>query len=82
MKSLKEHWKKAVQTEMEERMRKLREFMENSPADMEAVPTVDFMRRFPYELWDDMKITRKLNEFLEKGFDEEKGPNGDCPWQA
>ena len=71
MKSLKEHWKKAVQAEMEERMRKLREFMENSPADMEAVPTVDFMRRFPYELWDDMKITRKLNEFLEKGFGEE-----------
>ena len=72
MKSLKEHWKKAVQTEMEERMRKLREFMENSPADMEAVPTVDFMRRFPYELWDDMKITRKLSEYLGKGYDEEK----------
>ena len=36
MKSLKEHWKKAVQAEMEEQMRKLRKFMENCPANVEA----------------------------------------------
>ena len=61
-----------MQAEKEERMRKLREFMENSPANMVAVPTVDFMRRFPYELWDEMKIKCKLKEYLEKGYDEEK----------
>lgn len=72
MESLKEHWKKAVQAEMVERMRKLREFMGNSPANKEVVPTVDFMRLFPYELWDEMKIKHKLKEYLDKGYDEEK----------
>ena len=72
MKSLKEHWKKAMQAEMEGRMRKLREFIENRPAHTEAVPTVDFMRLFPYELWDDKKVARKFSEYLGKGYDEEK----------
>ena len=72
MKSMKEHWKKAVQAEIEERMRKLREFMENRPTHTEAVLTVDFMRLFHHELWDDKKVARKLSEYLGKGYDEEK----------
>ena len=72
MKSLKEHWKKAVQAEMEGRMRKLREFIENRPAHTEVVPTVDFMRLCHQERWDDKKVARKLSEYLGKGYDEEK----------
>ena len=64
--------KALCKAEMEGRMRKLREFMENSTANKVAVPTVDFMRLFPYELWDEMKIKHKLKEYLDKGYDEEK----------
>ncbi len=74
--SLKEHWKKAVQAETKARMQKLKEFIESHSSkdgmNQELRPAIDFSQQFHYELWDDEKMRRKLNEYLDKDYDEEK----------
>ena len=68
--SLKEHWKKAVQAETEARMQKLTEFIESHSSkdgmNQELRPAIDFSQQFHYELWDDEKMRRKLNEYLDR----------------
>lgn len=52
--SLKEHWKKIVQAEMDARMQKLKEFIESRSSkegvNQESRRTIDFSSQFHYEL--------------------------------
>ena len=61
---------------MDAQMQKLKAFIESHSsmdgAHQEPAPTVDFSQQFHYELWDDEKIARKLTEYIDKGYEEEK----------